>query len=96
MTAYNNSTLRTVVNYTTPSTMVANSRHLVADLAGGYYSVTSSVSGTIKSGQYVNESDHTLLFVVPIGGAQIISIVKTADGVNGSVDDSTPSTIGWE
>jgi hypothetical protein len=75
--AYNNATLRAAANYTTPSTMVANSRHLVADLdAGGCYSVTSSVSGTIASGQSVNVNDNTLWFVVPTGGAQSISVVK--------------------
>jgi hypothetical protein len=69
--------LRTAAEYTTPSTIVANSRHLVADLsAGGCYSVTSSVSGTIASGQSVNANDNTLLFVVPTGGAQHISIAK--------------------
>jgi hypothetical protein len=44
--------------------------------AGGCYSVTSSVSGTIASGQSVNANDNTLLFVVPTGGAQHISIAK--------------------
>jgi hypothetical protein len=75
--AYGNSVLRAAVNYATPSTMPANSRHLVADLkAGGCYSVTSSVSGTIASKQVVNASDSTLLFVVPAGGNQRISVGK--------------------
>ncbi|CAK0752499.1 hypothetical protein CCP4SC76_2320016 [Gammaproteobacteria bacterium] len=80
----NSTTLRTVFNYTTPSTMVANSRHLVTDLdAGGCYSVMSSTSGNVTSGQAVNVRDNTLLFVLPVGGTQDISIVKTADNVSG-------------
>jgi hypothetical protein len=72
-----NLALRSAVNYTTPSTMLANSRHLVADLAvGSCYSVISSVSGTIATGQAVNVNDNTLLFIVPTAGVQNISIVK--------------------
>lgn len=75
--ANTNSTLRTTVSYTTPLTMGANSRHLVADLdAGGCYSVTSSISGKIANELSVDVSDKTLFFIVPIGGTQRISIVK--------------------
>jgi hypothetical protein len=75
--ANKNATLRSVVNYITPATMTAKSRHLVADLnASACYSVTSSVSGAIAKGQIVNLNDNTLWFVVPSGGAQRISIAK--------------------
>jgi len=75
--ANKNSTLRTAVDYTTPSKMPANSRHLVADLVtGACYSVTGSASGAIASKQAVNADDNTLLFVVPSGGAQRISVAK--------------------
>lgn len=70
--------LRAIVNYTTPLTMEAHSRHLVADLeAGKCYSVTSSVSGKIMDQHQVNARNNTLLFTVPRGGVQHISIVKS-------------------
>jgi hypothetical protein len=73
--------LRTGVQYTISPTTPANSRHLVADLdASGCYSVTSSLSGTIASGQRVNTNDNTLFFVVPTAGQQRISVVKKTGG----------------
>jgi hypothetical protein len=77
VTANSNTVLSTTVNYTTPSTMPANTRHVVADLtAGGCYAVTSSVSGTIATSLPVNANDNTLLFVVPNSGTQVISVAK--------------------
>jgi|GEM_PF-6270467 len=77
VSANKNSVLRTNVTYTVPKTTVANSRHLVADLAdGNCYSVTGSVSGTIINGQTVNKTDGTLFFVVPNAGMQNISVAK--------------------
>ncbi|CAK0742141.1 hypothetical protein CCP3SC5AM1_100021 [Gammaproteobacteria bacterium] len=88
-TSENSATSRITVNYTTPLTMVANSRHLVTDLdAGGCYSITSSASGIIASGLSINAGDNTLWFVVPNSGAQGISIVKTADNVTGCVPEA--------
>jgi hypothetical protein len=75
--ANSNTALRSTVNYTTPATLLANSRHLVADLAvSSCYSIMSSVSGTIATGQAVNINDNSLLFVVPTAGVQTISVVK--------------------
>jgi len=80
ITATKNATLRNSVNYTTPHSMAAQSRHLVTDLdARGCYSVTSSLSGTIADKLSVNPRDRTLLFVIPESGTQRISIIRTFD-----------------
>ncbi|MFZ2726939.1 MAG: hypothetical protein WAX77_11855 [Methylococcaceae bacterium] len=75
--ANSNSALRNTVSYSTSATLPANTRHLVADLsAGTCYSVNSSLSGAITTGQTVKDADNSLLFVTPKAGAQIISITS--------------------
>ncbi|CAK0756509.1 exported hypothetical protein [Gammaproteobacteria bacterium] len=77
VSASKNSVLRTNVSYTVPTTIAANSRHLVSDLvSANCYSVVGSVSGTIVTGQPVNKFDGTLFFVVPDAGTQKILIAK--------------------
>jgi hypothetical protein len=74
-----NATLRTSVDYTTPATMPANSRHLITDLvANKRYAVTSSIEGAIASDACVNPNDNTLLFTVPNGGTQLITCNQLA------------------
>jgi len=66
------------LTYQTPASMAANARHLVTDLeAESCYVVTSSASGEIASQVPVRSEDNSLLFEVPAGGAQEITIEKT-------------------
>lgn len=74
-----NAAVYSQLSYNTPASTLAQARHLVADLAPGCYSISGSVSGVLATNQAVNASDHSLLFTVPEGGAQTLSITQTGN-----------------